>query len=234
MATPSIYDETVGEVLVRRHHLARSVRIKLSTKGQLVASVPPKMPLFMIKRAIKSSRSDLQQMKNQYQSAQSYTDGMQIGQSHHLAVVRSNIDAEVKVRRKGQTILATVPTDWEVSDAAVQSVIQAEVVKALRKEANAYAVKRLAFLSKRHGYSYETTRLSHAGTRWGSCSSSGTISLNIALMKLPIELIDYVLIHELCHTREMNHSSRFWELVEAADCDYKNHRRALKTHNPSL
>ena len=107
-------------------------------------------------------------------------------------------------------------------------------VKKLRERAKRYLPKRLFVLAKEFGFSYDRVRLSHASTRWGSCSSSGTISLNIGLMKLPEVLIDYVLIHELAHTREMNHSVKFWEIVEGCDRDYKRHRKALKMFNPSV
>lgn len=64
-------------------------------------------------------------------------------------------------------------------------------------------------------------------TRWGSCSSSGTISLNCALLFMPPETVRYLFIHELCHTKEMNHSPRYWALVERLMPDYKKHEQVL-------
>ncbi|HEY6906360.1 MAG TPA: M48 family metallopeptidase, partial [Ignavibacteriaceae bacterium] len=65
--------------------------------------------------------------------------------------------------------------------------------------------------------------------RWGSCSASGNISLNYKLMKYRKELIDYVIIHELCHLKEMNHSKKFWKLVEGLVTEYKSLKRELKS-----
>lgn len=108
------------------------------------------------------------------------------------------------------------------------------IKKALKKEARNYLPARLGKLAYQHGYAYKKTRLSSAATRWGSCSEKGTISLNIQLMRLPEHLIDYVLIHELCHTRQMNHSQKFWALVEEIDPSYKLHRREIRSWHPYL
>lgn len=66
-------------------------------------------------------------------------------------------------------------------------------------------------------------------TRWGSCSKSGTITLNLELIKAPIECIDYVIVHELCHLQEHNHGPKFWRLVRKIIPDYQMRKRALNT-----
>lgn len=71
-------------------------------------------------------------------------------------------------------------------------------------------------------------------TRWGSCSRLKNLSFNWRLVMAPIEVIDYLIVHEMAHIEEMNHSASFWRLVEKACPDYKAHRRWLKEHGPAL
>jgi predicted metal-dependent hydrolase len=78
------------------------------------------------------------------------------------------------------------------------------------------------------GVSPSAIRVSSARTQWGSCSARGVVSLNWHLVKLSLPLIDYVVIHELAHLKEMNHSSAFWRVVETACPDYKALRKQLR------
>ena len=71
-------------------------------------------------------------------------------------------------------------------------------------------------------------------TRWGSCSSQGNLNFNCTLAKVPPEVRDYVIVHELCHRLEMNHSPAFWAKVEALVPDYKTHRQWLKENGEKL
>ena len=106
--------------------------------------------------------------------------------------------------------------------------------KMLMKKAKEYLPYRLEYFAKLYGYSYSKCRLSHANTRWGSCSSNKTVSLNIGLMKLPEVLRDYVIIHELAHLNHMDHSKAFWQEVGSHDKNYKVHEKKLKFFNPGL
>ena len=106
--------------------------------------------------------------------------------------------------------------------------------KLLMKKAKDYLPYRLEYYAKLYGYTYERCRVSHAATRWGSCSSTGTISLNIGLMQVPEILRDYVILHELAHLHHMDHSAAFWAEVGRHDPRYKDHRRKLKAFSPKL
>ena len=120
-----------------------------------------------------------------------------------------------------------------VNDPATQRARDAKR-KMLAKKAREYLPYRLEFLANKHHYSYAKCRLSHANTRWGSCSSSGTISLNIGLMQVPEQLRDYVILHELAHLNHMDHSTAFWAEVAEHDPLYKEHRRKIKLFSPGV
>ena len=106
--------------------------------------------------------------------------------------------------------------------------------KLLMKQARAYLPYRLEYLANLYGYKYEKCRLTHANTRWGSCSSTKTISLNIGLMQVPEVLRDYVILHELAHLNHMDHSAAFWAEVATHDKNYKAHKKRLNMFKPGV
>ena len=89
---------------------------------------------------------------------------------------------------------------------------------------------RVAMYAERIGVSYGRITIRHQRTRWGSCSTKGNLNFNCLLMLTPPEVIDYVIVHELCHRKEMNHSARFWALVAAVLPDYAQQKRWLREH----
>ena len=230
---PIINDEEFGAIILRRSARASQVRIRVAPDGRLRASLPLYAPVFLVKRLVKASRPQLRSMLIEHQSSAIFTHGMQIGKSHTLIVRPAKIST-ASAKRHGQQIIVSTPKNAVIESPAVQRIIRDEVIEALRTEAKSYLPKRLAFLAEKHGFSYGKVRFSHSSGRWGSCNTNGTISLNIALMKLPFELIDYVILHELAHTIEMNHSRAFWALVEQADPACNTHKNALKDETPSI
>ncbi len=229
---PIINDEEFGKITIRRSAKASQVRLRVAPDGTLRASLPLYAPTFLVKRLVKNNRQELRQLLHQATPQVSYENGMQIGKSHSLLV--SPTSGSLKVTTRGQHITVALPAQKTLQDDDVSRQVRDAVIAALRVEAKSYLPKRLAFLAHKLGMHYDKVRFSHASGRWGSCSSNGTISLNIALMKLPFELIDYVIIHELAHTREMNHSQSFWDIVAIGDPEYRAHRRTLKSETPTI
>jgi hypothetical protein len=105
---------------------------------------------------------------------------------------------------------------------------QAAEVERLRAEAKAALPPRLAELAAQHGFTYNNVRIKHNSSNWGSCSQLGNINLNLNLMRLPEYLRDYVMLHELCHLRHMNHGPEFHALLESVCPGHRALHRELK------
>ena len=229
---PIITDDEFGEIIVQRHSKSNKVNLRITPDGRLKIVMPTYTPLFAAKTLLKTSRSQIRQIINERQETLSYTQDQPIGKSHHL-LFQKTTDAS-KITLSGTQIIAKINEEDDILSQKIQQQIRQKVVTALRKEAKSYLPRRLKFLASEHDFYYQTTKITHASSRWGSCSSRGTISLNIGLMNFQFELIDYVIIHELCHTRHMNHSTNFWREVEKYDPNYKSHRNTLKQYSPNI
>ena len=103
-----------------------------------------------------------------------------------------------------------------------------------RRQAENFIKKRADELCLRLGVSYGRLTVRGARTRWGSCSQKGNINFNWKLMMVPEPVIDYVIIHELVHRKEMNHSKNFWKLVAEHCPQWRKHRKWLKNHEAEL
>jgi len=207
----------------------------LSPDGSLQATLPPGGTLRHVQQLINDSRDELRKLVGEHRSRKPlYGNGQQIGQSHRLELIEARAGTAPTHRLHEQKIIVALGSDLDSGSPAVQATIRTAVKSALKREAKAYLPRRLAYLAQQHGFTYEKVRFANQSGRWGSCSSSGTISLNIALMNLPLKLADYVIIHELCHTVHLHHQADFWSLVELHEPNYKALRKELKTHNPHL
>jgi predicted metal-dependent hydrolase len=230
---PIIQDKEFGKITIRRSQMATNVKIRVAPDGTLHASLPMFAPTFLVKGLLNGSRDKIRSMMAHAKPEYTYENGMQIGKSHTLIIQKSDNNS-FSVTKHGQQIIVKLPEGVSSSDPVVARKIRDTTISALKVEAKSHLPYRLEFLASKYGFKYENVKFSHASSRWGSCSSKGTISLNIALMKLPFELIDYIIIHELSHTKQMNHGAEFWKLVGAADPNYKTHRKRLKLLTPSI
>lgn len=107
------------------------------------------------------------------------------------------------------------PPTADFDDEKLQEWLHKVIEEALRRNAGTILPSRLYMLSRQHDLPCNKVKINSSRGRWGSCSAGKNINLSYFLVLLPQHLIDYVLLHELCHTKEMNHSDRFWDLLNS-------------------
>ena len=110
----------------------------------------------------------------------------------------------------------------------------AALERKFRKAAKEYIPYRVEYFHKLTGGHYTSITIRDQKSRWGSCSSKGTLSFNYRLMMAPQKILDYVVVHELCHLTHMNHSPAFWSMVESILPDYKESKQWLNEHGREL
>lgn len=97
-----------------------------------------------------------------------------------------------------------------------------------KERALSFAKSRVVYFSNLYGFEYHRISVKNQKTRWGSCSKKGNINFNYKIVFLPERLADYIIVHELCHTKQLNHSKNFWNLVAKILPDYKELRKEVK------
>ena len=131
---------------------------------------------------------------------------------------------------KDQAIYIKLPADWD--EAEQQNACRNLVRKCLCKELKGAVADRVHILNQRYFQKkINEVRLKYNVSNWGSCSKRGNINLSLRLLFAPLEVVDYVIIHELSHLIELNHSPRFWSIVEKADPTYRIKEKWLKEHS---
>lgn len=122
---------------------------------------------------------------------------------------RKNIRTVLKDGR----LTVTCPASVDFAEDRIQQLLREIIRNVSRHEAKRVLPSRLQQLAKQYGFTCTGVKINNSQTHWGSCTARKSINLSLGLMQLPCHLIDYVLLHELCHTVEMNHSDRFWALM---------------------
>jgi predicted metal-dependent hydrolase len=211
----------------------RAKRLRLTLKADRVwVTIPPRTSQATTDRFLRDTHAWLQEQWHKLQQRKQQQDA-DLDLNPHLAV---NSVSEIQIH------LPVYQATWQI-DVSTEYVLVKEheqtlsipefnknehLRKWVKSKAQAYLPIRLAELAAQHHFEYTGCTVRHARTRWGSCSRLGNINLNASLILLAPELLDYVLLHELCHTREFNHSKHFWAEMYVVDPEFKLHRQTLK------
>ena len=162
-----------------------------------------------------------------------FRDGQPVGKQRALRFVPTT-NKVPSSRQNDSIVKVTVPVGDTETSPTVQAKARAAIVRALRQEAEDILPGRLRQLAEIHGFSFRSVRIRKLKGRWGSCSTHKDITLNCFLMQLPWQLIDYVLLHELMHTRIMAHGRPFWDALNEYVPDLPTKRKAMRIHRPDF
>ena len=206
-----IEDDELGRLVIRVNSRARSLVFRTKSDAVYV-SVPPGTTLKEVKLAIENLRGKLLVSRQKIARPLIGLNYKIDAEHFKLSLVSGEKDQFLANSRLG-VMEIVCPPYADFADEKLQSWLHKVIEESLRRNAKSILPSRLAFLSKQCGLPYSSVKINSSQGRWGSCSARKAINLSYYLVLLPSHLIDYVLLHELCHTREMNHSERFWALL---------------------
>lgn len=135
--------------------------------------------------------------------------------------------AERFIREKAQWLLSKISFFKQFEGRVVARHTKADY-RRLKADAHALAVARAEYFNVMYGFRFNRITIRNQKTRWGSCSRKGNLNFNYKIALLPQRLADYIIVHELCHLGEFNHSKKFWDLVARAIPDHAELRKELK------
>lgn len=212
-------------VTIVRSSKRSSVGIQVLSDTSVKVTIPMFYPKFLVTRFLKEKEGWIRttQQKMLVRKQQVLPDGehLYMGKSYKV------------IHRPGQEGVLTL-TDAFYFGGPNQKNFKTYLTSWYKQQARKIIIQRVYHYAQIAGLSFNSVSITSAETRWGSCSSNKTLNFNWKLIMAPLEVIDYVVAHELAHLTEMNHSRTFWETVRKMYPLYREYRTWLKRHGHSL
>lgn len=226
-------DAELGEFLIRVRPNARRFIFR-PVDGGFVVTVPAYAVESMLKESIEKLRPRLLEMKA-IASQKRIDLTYRIEAECFRTSLMTGDSNQFEARMKPGDLQIFCPHHADFSNTEVQKWLRDTISRALRDTARRKLPNRLEELSRLHGLPYQCVKISSSTTRWGSCSTRKSINLSYHLILLPKHLIDYVLLHELAHTRFMNHGTEFWGLLnQLTNGQARALQKELRNYHASL
>lgn len=204
-------DLELGKVIIRVHSKAHHIILR-AREDAVYITVPPGSSETELKEIIEKYRSKLLDRLNQIARKPIDLNYRIEADFFKLSLVSGCQDRFLAHSELG-IMKIVCPPSARFDDEGLQQWLRKVIEESLRKNARIRLTSRLKELSEKHGLPFNAIKINASKGRWGSCSAKKDINLSFYLLLLPAHLIDYVLLHELSHTKEMNHGENFWKLL---------------------
>jgi predicted metal-dependent hydrolase len=232
MATKIIELDGIGQVTLVKRASSRSLRLSVTPTGVRVSM--PRWTPFSAGQAFAVSHSEWIRAEQSKLTRPLLESGQRIGKMHYLRFEQALGGQSISSRVTATEVIVRLQHGETIDDAQVQQRAEAAAIRALKREAERLLPPRLQNLAEKHDKSYTGVGVKQLKRRWGSCDSHQAITLNLFLMELPWDYIDYVLLHELTHTVEMNHGPAFWKLLTSMQPRARDLAKQLRSHHPAI
>jgi predicted metal-dependent hydrolase len=214
--------EHVGEVTVYKRKGVRRLNLRVQN-GKIKVIMPKWLPYASGLSFAKNNQKWIETQLDMVPTFNFY-EGQSIGKTHTLHFVQGKA---ISSRLTAGKITVTIPATTNVNSPEVLEATRRAVKRALKTQAEQLLPQRLDQLANNHDFQYNGLRFKAMRSRWGSCSSNKDITINTFLMMADWEEIDYVLLHELVHTKELHHGAAFWSMLSDIVPDYKIRKKNL-------
>jgi hypothetical protein len=230
-----IYLKGIGEITIKRNQKARYIRLRIDPEEGIILIVPGNLSEqsainFAYDKSGWISKS-LKRKDNLKKKQTIFIEETDYSTRFHNLSIMKHAKSTIKSLVSQNKILIWYPEYAQVEDPRIQRIVRRAIEEAWRIEAKLYLPCRTDELAKLNGFNYNKVAIKKASTRWGSCSSQNNINFNLQLMRLPAQLADYVILHELVHTVVKNHQDTFWKLLEKVLPGAKKLDKELNNYN---
>ena len=234
MSRQFITIKEIGKVWYYHNPRAKRLILKIDKSGKPVVVIPYGCSADDVVNFI---NANIEWIKNNLSKLDLKSKVIESGyqtKEHKILLKPSELDY-IQPSKNKNIITVYYPQEKNIEDDFIQESLRTVITKVYKYEASLYIPKRIKEISTKIGLNYRSVKINSAKTRWGSCSSIDNINFTCFIMKLPNKLIDYIIIHELCHTVYKDHSANFWKLVDQfTNTQSKNLRNELKQYSTSI
>ncbi len=208
-----ITDPELGIVLIRINPRAKRFIVRIQPNGHPLVTIPSEIPEKKIKECLDSCRLQVKEIQNKITQKKEFNTEYTLHTSFLEFRIAIGTGTRFLLQTEGNTTTLLCPPSTLFDSSDMQEWIKKIITELLRKRAKEILPLRTRQLAEQNGLHFNSLKINTSKGRWGSCSTRKDINLSCSLMLLPEHLVDYVILHELCHTIEMNHSSDFWNLL---------------------
>ncbi len=204
----------LGNITFHRNSRSRNIRLSVSPGPRIRVSFPPSVSFREAARFVEEHADWIIRQRQNFETIiPKFPEDTEIQTRFHQVFIRKGGE-KTTLKQTGYRVEIWYPEGLTIVHPAVQEQIRKIMVEIYRWEARKYLPGRVKELAAQHHFHYSQVTIRNNRSNWGSCSGQNNISLNLKLMALPDHLIDYIILHELAHTRVKNHGPQFYALLD--------------------